>query len=117
MMREQDLSGQGFTNRELRRIRKDGAPIDLSVSTAPMFDGKGQVSGIMSVYLDITEQKRAADQQEQNVRRLQLLERQLTLLVEASGALLASPESAQVLRTILDVAQRFIHADAYAVWA
>jgi PAS domain S-box-containing protein len=98
-MREQDLSGQGFTNRELRRMRKDGTPIDISVSTAPMFDGSGQVSGVMSVYLDITERKRAADEQRLNVERLELLERQLTLLVEASGALLASPESAQVLRT------------------
>ena len=43
-------------------------------------------------------------------------DRQLTLLIEASGTLLASPESADVLRNILDVAKQFIAADAYSVW-
>lgn len=46
----------------------------------------------------------------------QSIERQLMLLVEASSTLLASPESANVLRTFLALAQRFIEADAYAVW-
>lgn len=44
------------------------------------------------------------------------IERQLTLLVQASSTLLASPESANVLRNILDVAKRFVEADAYSVW-
>src|SRR3954452_6101861 len=43
-------------------------------------------------------------------------ESQLMLLVDASRALLASPESTQVLSTILRLAQQFIQADAYAVW-
>ena len=45
-----------------------------------------------------------------------MIERQLMLLVEASGALLATPESEKVLGTILELAQRFIDAEAYAVW-
>lgn len=45
-----------------------------------------------------------------------ILERQLVLLIEASSALLAFPESTVVLETILNLARRFVEADAYAVW-
>jgi PAS domain S-box-containing protein len=44
------------------------------------------------------------------------IEQKLLLLVEASSALIASTDSAQILRTILDVARRFVEADAYGVW-
>jgi PAS domain S-box-containing protein len=44
------------------------------------------------------------------------IESRLLLLVEASSALIASPQSEQILRTILDLSRRFVEADAYAVW-
>ncbi|HZQ54496.1 MAG TPA: ATP-binding protein [Bryobacteraceae bacterium] len=44
------------------------------------------------------------------------LERQLLLLVEASSRLLSSPESPDVLNTLLALGQKLIRADAYAVW-
>jgi GAF domain-containing protein len=43
-------------------------------------------------------------------------ERELLLLIEAASALLASPQSPDVLQTIIELAQRFVSADAYAVW-
>lgn len=61
-MRQQDLAGEGFVGREIRRLRKDGRLIDLSVSTAPVCDETGRVTGIMSVYQDITERRRATEQ-------------------------------------------------------
>jgi PAS domain S-box-containing protein len=70
----------------------------------------------MSVYMDVTEQHKAAEEQRQSIATLRVIEAQLTLLVEASSALLASPDSAHVLRTILRLAQQFISAEAYAVW-
>jgi PAS domain S-box-containing protein len=115
-MRERDLSGESFTGREVRRRRKDGTPIDISVSTAPMYDSAGQITGIMSVYVDVTEQKRVAEEQRRAMQMLRENEAQLTLLVEASGVLLASPHSEEVLGTILELSQRFVHAEAYAVW-
>jgi PAS domain S-box-containing protein len=44
------------------------------------------------------------------------LERQLTLLVDASAAVLSSPTPSSAVQTILRLARRFIPADAYAVW-
>ena len=66
-------------------------------------------SGLLFFTLDIDRRKRLDTQ-------VHDLERQLMLLSDASAALLASPHSAQVLHTILDLAQRFVAADAYAVW-
>jgi signal transduction histidine kinase len=43
-------------------------------------------------------------------------ERQLLLLVEASGALLASPEESDVVEKVMSLAQRFVAADGYALW-
>jgi PAS domain S-box-containing protein len=58
-MRQQDISGENFSGRVIRRVRKDGSPIDLSVSTAPIRNEAGEITGIMSLYADVTEQKRA----------------------------------------------------------
>ena len=116
-MRERDLSGQGFRSLEVRRRRKDGQPIDIRVSTAATHNEAGEITGIMSVYVDITEEKKAAEEQRRSVQSLQIIERQLLLLVEASGALLSSPKSGDVVRTILELAQKFIAADAFGVWS
>ena len=43
-------------------------------------------------------------------------EQQVMLLVDASGAFLTALEPSQVLQKILDLARKFIQADAYAVW-
>jgi GAF domain-containing protein len=49
-------------------------------------------------------------------QRLGELEEELALLVEASSVLPVSRTPAEVLDIIIDLARRFINADAYAVW-
>ncbi|MFA6473086.1 MAG: PAS domain S-box protein, partial [Candidatus Latescibacterota bacterium] len=58
-LRERVLLGEGFTDVQARRRKKDGSPIDISISTAPIHDSQGQVIGIISVSADITERKKA----------------------------------------------------------
>jgi PAS domain S-box-containing protein len=67
------------------------------------------LASILTIVRDVTGQKIAEEAQ-------RALEHQLMLLIEASGALLASPDLPNVLRRILDTATHFIPADAYAVW-
>ncbi|MFL6449765.1 MAG: sensor histidine kinase [Bryobacteraceae bacterium] len=69
-MRAQDLAGQGFTGREIRRKRKDGTWLDLSVSTAPLHDKAGAVTGILSIYVDITSRKQAETALKRQAREL-----------------------------------------------
>ncbi len=82
---------------------------DVEVTYLPDRDSDAGVKGIVVVLEDITARRQAERAQKE-------IERQLSLLVEASGKLLASPDSADVLRNILDLAKEFIDADAYSLW-
>ena len=57
-LRKRVLRGEGFYNVEALRQKKDGSDIYISISTVPLKDSRGSISGIMSVNVDITEQKR-----------------------------------------------------------
>ncbi|MEW6734124.1 MAG: PAS domain S-box protein [Acidobacteriota bacterium] len=46
---------------ETRRWRRDGTPVDIIISTAPIRNAKGALSGTMAVMADITEHKRAEE--------------------------------------------------------
>lgn len=53
--------GEVLTNVELRLERRDGTPLAVSLSAAPLFDAAGQVRGMMSVAADVTAQRQLAD--------------------------------------------------------
>jgi PAS domain S-box-containing protein len=53
------MAGHAFAGVQARRQRKDGSPIDVSLSAAPLYDAAGQVCGIMALVADITDVKRA----------------------------------------------------------
>ena len=58
-LRERVLQGKAFTGVQVRRQRKDGTTVDISISTAPMRDGNGNITSIMGLNMDITEHKQA----------------------------------------------------------
>ena len=55
---ERPLQGEALVAVELQRQRKDGAPVELSVSTAPLRDVSGASSGWWRSAADITQRKR-----------------------------------------------------------
>ncbi|MBC7813967.1 MAG: PAS domain S-box protein, partial [Burkholderiales bacterium] len=57
------LSGKSLSNLELRRQRSDSSLIDISISSAPMRGADGRIRGIMSVIDDVTERKKAKQQE------------------------------------------------------
>src|SRR5579885_2913649 len=71
-LRARDLRGENFTNIELQRRRKDGSKIDIQVSTAPLRNAQGEITGILSVYVDVTGQKRIQRELENSEARLRL---------------------------------------------
>ncbi|PZS06943.1 MAG: hypothetical protein DLM70_04200, partial [Chloroflexi bacterium] len=57
--RARALDGESLTGLETERYTKSGQLMDVSMSTAPVRDGRGRITGIMFVYADITSRKRA----------------------------------------------------------
>lgn len=56
------LAGKTHPRVELCRHCKDGTAIDIIFSAAPLQDSHGQISGMVAVIADITEQKQRAEQ-------------------------------------------------------
>jgi len=76
-IRDRVLREGGFSAMELERQKKGAVPIEISLSTAPMRDAQGNITGIMSVMEDITERKRieeALRQSEERFRQAQKME-------------------------------------------
>jgi len=60
-LRNRVLSGEGFHGVEALRKKKDGSDIYISISTVPLKDSTGSISGIMTVIVDITERKKTKE--------------------------------------------------------
>jgi PAS domain S-box-containing protein len=58
------LAEGGVTEQEVVREKKDGSRLDLSFSAAPVHDREGQVTGIVSVFTDITERQQMEAERE-----------------------------------------------------
>ena len=69
-LREVVLQGGVSTGVELCRRKKDGSPIYISLSTAPIRDAEGNITGIIGIMADITERKRVEEERAQLLRRL-----------------------------------------------
>lgn len=59
--RERVLRDQAFTDLEVVRRRKDGTPVYISLSTAPLRDADGRITGILGIMADITERRRVLE--------------------------------------------------------
>jgi two-component system, cell cycle sensor histidine kinase and response regulator CckA len=57
-----NAGGEPMSGSELRRKRKDGSPVDLSLWTAPLCGPEGQVNAVLSIIADITQRKALAEQ-------------------------------------------------------
>lgn len=60
-LREQLGRGEFYADVEAVRARKDGSPVDVSISAAPIRDADGRIVRFMAAIVDITERKRAQE--------------------------------------------------------
>jgi PAS domain S-box-containing protein len=80
-LRERVLRGEGFTNVEANRRKKDGSSIDISISTAPLRDSQGRVTGIMSINANITERKRAVTELKESKTLIEAVVENVPLMI------------------------------------
>lgn len=60
---EVSLAG-GLFEAEVQRRRKDGSPVDLNVSSAPLHDGAGRLRGVVTIVADVSQRKREEAERE-----------------------------------------------------
>ncbi|MFH1043558.1 MAG: PAS domain S-box protein, partial [Pseudomonadota bacterium] len=53
------LAGAQLVERQIQRLRRDGAPIFINAATAPLRDASGAISGVITIASDITARKKA----------------------------------------------------------
>jgi PAS domain S-box-containing protein len=75
-----EFGGEMRAGLELRRLRKDGSLLDVSLWTAPLRNAQGEVIGLLGFFADITERKRAEEERER------LLARERAARAEAEAA-------------------------------
>ncbi|MDY0282604.1 MAG: PAS domain S-box protein, partial [Salinivirgaceae bacterium] len=61
ILQEKISSGNILSGLELTRERKDGSAIEVSLSAGPLRDAQGNMSGIVAIFLDITERRQAIE--------------------------------------------------------
>jgi PAS domain S-box-containing protein len=61
--------GERIEHFETLRLRKDGRPVDVSITISPIRDGSGRIIGASKVARDIGEQKRADEEREELLMR------------------------------------------------
>jgi PAS domain S-box-containing protein len=61
-LRARLLAGETFADLETVRTRKDGVPLDVSISAAPVRGADGRVVGAMAEVADVSERKRAQEE-------------------------------------------------------
>jgi len=77
--------GKPVAHCETRRVRKDGAIIDVSISASPVRDASGAVTGAATVARDITERNRAEAERRTSEARMHQSERMETVGQLAGG--------------------------------
>jgi PAS domain S-box-containing protein len=102
-IRERVSRGELIEHYEIKRLRKDGKIIDVSLTLSPIKDGTGRIIGTSTIARDITERKRL----EEEVRRYS---ERMEELVHERTAMLSKSE--QRYRTLLETSP-----DAVAVIA
>lgn len=62
---ERAVRGEAFTEVPAQVLRKDGEPVDVSVSLAPIYDSGATINGIIAVIADLTQYRRTEASQRQ----------------------------------------------------
>ena len=75
--------GERVEHYETVRARKDGTPVDVSLSVSPVKDAEGRIIGASKIARDITERKQAEVRQELLVREVHHRTRNLFAVVDA----------------------------------
>ncbi|MGH7183022.1 MAG: PAS domain-containing sensor histidine kinase [Nitrospiraceae bacterium] len=88
-LRERVMKDEAFFDLEIVRYKKDGTPIHLSLSTAPLRDSSGTICGLFGLMADMTHRKQAALELSHSRDQLRALAARLVSVREEEGTRIA----------------------------
>ena len=100
--------GERIQQYETVRIRKDGVPIEVSVSISPILDGQGRIIGAASIARDITERRRAAREHDELLARERLARERAEQAVNRLSRLQRVTEALAGAMTMYEIAHAVI---------
>ncbi|MEX5219258.1 MAG: PAS domain S-box protein [Nitrospira sp.] len=81
-LRERVMKDEAFTDLEVVRQRKDGSPVRISLSTAPLRNSSGVITGLLGLMVDITQRKQAQEELRRSRDGLRALAKRLHTIRE-----------------------------------
>ncbi len=87
------MEGKTQASFETTRVRKDGTLIDVSVWSAPLRDSDGNITGMMTELVDITERKRGETEKTQLLENEQAARAEATIEKRYRKLLEAAPDA------------------------
>ncbi len=103
------LHGDAFAMQETQRLRKDGTLVEISISTAPLCNPQGEVTGTMAIVADITERKQAEQALRQRLAEAEALH-------TVSAILRTANSSDEALPALLDQTLAALGCDSGCIW-
>ena len=101
----------GLANHTLL-VRKDGTEVPIDDSAAPIRDERGAVTGVVLVFRDVTEKKRAEKQREELLREVEAARVRLFNLIENAPAFVCTLRGPQhVYEMVNPLYQRLVGAE------
>ncbi len=100
---DEEFHGVARKDLEIQKVTKDGSPIDINLSTAPLYNSQGQINGSMAILADITARKKDERELLERERQFDQLIRQMpypVAIATPDGKLLSVN---QALRDLLQV--------------
>ncbi|WP_190488332.1 EAL domain-containing protein [Microcoleus sp. FACHB-831] len=112
---EDVLQGHCFTSLETQCLKKDGSVIDVSLSTSPLHNAKGDPIGAMGIIADITESKRMEREREYLLHRLRLEAEDLAALSTVTANAISTLNLDELLNVLLQRIVQVTQADTATI--
>jgi PAS domain S-box-containing protein len=88
-LRERVMKDEAFTDLEVVRYKKDGTPVFISLSTAPLRDSSGTICGVLGLMADMTQRKQVGLELSHSRDQLRALAKRLESVREEESSRIA----------------------------
>jgi PAS domain S-box-containing protein len=110
------LRGGTLNNVELRRLKRDGALLDISLSSGPLYDAQGRITGTITLMADLTERKRAEEALRASEEASRQFQEQLKALHDITIEMSKADSVDEICRLAVELGRSRLGYDRLGIW-